>query len=305
MSNALEQFDADDYMPKRAEQALMAAPATQAMVGRQAQEVQMAMMVAKMYPRDTYEAFNRIMQACDRRKLAEEAMYEFPRGGTKVTGPSIRLAEVLAQNWGNVDFGIIELEQKKGESHVMAYAWDLQTNTRQTKVFTVKHEMKAKGAIKILDDPRDIYEMVANNGARRVRACILGIIPGDIVDAAIKKCEETIITGHKDPLADRIRNMIAKFLSEYGINKEQLEAYAHCKTEAFTEMNYLQFTKVFRSLKDGMSKPEDYFDIRVGKSAEMASQTEEEFKKEAAKRGNRREQPAANTGTDQSELSFT
>ncbi|PWW19485.1 hypothetical protein DFO73_12055 [Cytobacillus oceanisediminis] len=64
----------------------------------------------------------------------------------------------------------------------MAYAWDLETNVRQEKVFTVKHSRKAKGSITKLDDPRDIYELVANNGARRLRSYILGIIPGDIVE---------------------------------------------------------------------------------------------------------------------------
>ena len=40
------------------------------------------------------------MRACQRRKLAESSMYEFPRGNEKITGPSIRLAEAIAQNWG-------------------------------------------------------------------------------------------------------------------------------------------------------------------------------------------------------------
>lgn len=55
-------------------------------------------------------------------------MYQYLRGGTKVTGPSIRLAEVLAQNWGNLSFGVKELEQRDGESIAMAYTWDLETN---------------------------------------------------------------------------------------------------------------------------------------------------------------------------------
>ena len=63
-------------------------------------------------------------------------MYEFPRGNEKITGPSIRLAEAIAQNWGNIDFGFMELEQRNGASQVMAYAWDLETNSRQTKLFT-------------------------------------------------------------------------------------------------------------------------------------------------------------------------
>ena len=85
---------------------------TEMMISRQAQEVQAAMVVAKRFPRDEIEANNRILNACKRKSLAERAIYEYPRGGENVTGPSIRLAEVMAQNWGNLDFGITELEQK-------------------------------------------------------------------------------------------------------------------------------------------------------------------------------------------------
>lgn len=112
---------------------------TEMMVTRQAQEVQVAMLAAKKFPRDQVVAYNNIMRACQRRKLAESSMYEFPRGNEKITGPSIRLAEAIAQNWGNIDFGFMELEQRNGVSQVMAYAWDLETNSRQTKLFSVPH----------------------------------------------------------------------------------------------------------------------------------------------------------------------
>lgn len=170
---------------------------TEMMISRQAQEVQGAMVIAKRFPRDEVESFNRIMQSCKRKSLAESAMYEYPRGGTKVSGPSIRLAEAMAQNWGNIDFGITELEQKNGESQVMAYAWDLETNTRQVKIFSVPHVRGTKKGNVPLTDPRDVYEMVANQGARRLRSCILGIIPGDVVEAAVKQCEDTLINGEK------------------------------------------------------------------------------------------------------------
>lgn len=246
---------------------------TEAMVSRQAQEVQAAMVIAKRFPRDEYEAYNRIMKACERPLLAENSMYEYPRGGTKVTGPSIRLAEALAQAWGNIDFGIMELEQINGESTVMAYAWDLETNTRQTKLFTVKHERKARGKINKLNDPRDIYEMVANQGARRMRACILGVIPGDVVDAAVEKCKETLVKGHKKPLDDRIRDMISCFDNDFKVSKEHLEEYIGCNAEAFTENAFVRLKNVYKSLRDGMAKREDYFDIRIKKQppAELES----------------------------------
>src|SRR6185295_15732166 len=72
---------------------------TAGVISRQAQEVQAAMVMAKQFPRDEIRAWDRIMKACERPKLAEESQYSFPKGGANVSGPSIRLAEVLAQNW--------------------------------------------------------------------------------------------------------------------------------------------------------------------------------------------------------------
>lgn len=293
--------DMSDYIKPSIKKEESLSVTAEAMISRQAQEVQAAMIVAKRFPRDEYEAYNRIMKACERRILAENAMYEYPRGGTKVTGPSIRLAEVLAQNWGNIDFGILELEQKAGESTVMAYAWDLETNVRQTKVFTVKHERKARGSISKLTDPRDIYEMVANQGARRLRACILGIIPGDIVDAAVEKCKETLVKGYKEPLSDRIRKMIAVFDKEFQVSQAMLEKFIGCSADAFSENDFVRLVGVYKSLRDGMAKREDYFDIRAGGNNGKVSKTEEEFLKQQ-NGGEADGDDTANDGIEQSEL---
>jgi hypothetical protein len=240
---------------------------TEMMVGRQAQEVQMAMFVAKQFPRDVFAAFNKIMISCERKILAEQAVYEFPRGGQKVTGPSIRLAEVIAQNWGNIDFGVIELEQKAGVSKAMSYAWDLETNVRQTKIFDVRHERKAKGSISKLDDPRDIYELVANNGARRLRACILGVIPGDVIDAAVEKCKQTMANGNKEPIGDRIRAMIVIFEKDHQVNQSMIEKFIGCKAEAFSEQDLVRLRNVYKTLRDGMGKREDYFEVKSAQKA--------------------------------------
>ncbi len=233
-------------------------------VSRQAQEVQAAMVVAKRFPRDTNMAWSRVMTACQRKTLAEQAMYEYPRGGTKVTGPSIRLAEAMAQAWGNLDFGIIELEQKSGESQVMAYAWDLETNTRQTKIFNVPHIRQTRKGNVPLTDPRDIYEMVANQGARRLRACILGVIPGDLIDAAIDTCQKTLAGNNKEPLIDRVRKGAKMFEQKFSVTIPMLEKYIGCKLEAFSENDLVRLNNVYRSLNDGMAKREDYFDLGAG-----------------------------------------
>lgn len=235
--------------------------ATEMVTSRQMQEVQGQIVMAKKFPRNEVQSFNRIVQACQRRSLAEKAEYEYPRGGQKVTGPSIRLAEVAAQNWGNIDFGIIELEQRNGESQVMAYAWDLETNTRQTKIFSVPHIRSTKKGNVPLSDPRDIYELVANQGARRMRACILGIIPGDVIEAAVEQCHKTLEGAEKKPLKDVIREVSLYFQRDFNVPVEALEKYIGCRSEAFSMNDCIRLRKVYNSLKDGMTKREEVFEL--------------------------------------------
>lgn len=278
---------------------------TEMMVSRQAQEVQAAMVIAKKFPRNEVESFNRIMQACKRRSLAEQAMYEYPRGTTKVTGPSIRLAEAMAQNWGNIDFGITELEQRSGESQVMAYAWDLETNTRQTKIFAVPHVRSTKQGNKALTDPRDIYEMIANQGARRLRACILGVIPGDVIDAAIAQCEATLTDSNGGvPLEDLIRSSTATLQEKYGITIPMIEAYIGCNVKSFTMNDLMRLKRVYKSLEDGMAKREDYFDL-ADHSQDAAPEVNNPFEKDSGKPSGKKkaekvkeaEKPQAEAGT--------
>lgn len=269
--NGLSNIDYSDYMPKPEAKNT----ATEAMVSRQAQEVQMAMYVAKNFPRDTYNAFQRIMKECERKLVAENAVYQYPKGGQKVQGPSIRLAEVIARNWGNIDYGIIELDQKDGESSMMAYAWDLETNTRQTKIFTVKHERKAKGKTNKLTDSRDVYELTANMGTRRMRACILGIIPGDIVDAAVQKCNDTLVNGQKEPLEDRLRNALDAFKKDFGVTKEMIENSFQINIDSFTEHDFVKLGRIYTSIRDGVGKKEDFFDTK--KTSPVKSNLEEQF----------------------------
>ena len=103
--------------------------------------------------------------------------------------------------------------------------------------------------------------MTANLGARRLRACILQGIPGDIVDAAVEQCKKTLVGAYKEPLADRIRTMLSSFEKDFQVTKEMLEGYIGCKAEVFSENDFIRLRNVYKSLRDGMSTREDLFDI--------------------------------------------
>lgn len=227
---------------------------------RAIQEVQGAIVMAKKFPRNETACFAKIIESCKRKSLAESAMYSYPRGDQKVTGASIRLAETLAKYWGNIQFGIVELSQELGSSEVLAYAWDLETNTRQVKQFNVKHSRYSKkGGVTKLTDPRDIYEMTANQGARRLRACILGVLPSDLLDSAIEECEKTLRGNNKEPLIDRVRACVAKF-AEIGVTQEMIEKRFNHIIDAIDVHELVALGKIFNSLRDNMGKVEDYFE---------------------------------------------
>lgn len=251
---------------------------------REAQEVQVAMVAAKRFPRDEIASYNRILQDCQRKSLAERAMYEYPRGGQMVTGPSIHLARTLARGWGNLDSGFKVLEQTATDSTVMAYCWDLETNYRETKVFTVKHIRETKKGAYPLTDSRDIYELIANQSARRERACILSVIPQDVVDAAVGQCNATLASGGKMPLVDMVRALVKNFQEQYGVTAEMLEQYIGCKKEAFSNQSVVRLKNVYNTLRDGSASVEQYFDMSASASAaeeqredhEPAAQQEEQ-----------------------------
>lgn len=223
-------------------------------------EVQAAVIMARQFPRDQVQAINRIKMACQRPALAEVAMYAYNRGGSDVTGPSIRMAEALAQAWGNIQFGVRELSQANGESTVEAYAWDLESNVRQSKVFQVPHIRHTRNGSKRLTDPRDIYELAANNGARRLRACILGILPGDVVEMAVEECNATM-TAKVDLNEKKVTKLVEAF-EALGVSKEMLEDRIQRPIDTITPAMYVSLAKIGNSLKDGISKASDWFKLK-------------------------------------------
>lgn len=222
-------------------------------------EAQAAMVVAKRFPRDVVKAMDRIMQACTRPALAEAAVYQYARGGSNIEGPSIRLAEVLAQNWGNIRCGVIEASRKMGESECIAYAWDLETNFYDEKKFAVRHIRDKKGGNEAITAERDIYELIANMGARRKRACILSVIPGDVVEGAVHQCAVTLAT-KAEVTPERIKSLEEKFM-EFGVTKAAIEKRIQRRLDAITPALLVQLGKIYNSLKDGMSQAIDWFDF--------------------------------------------
>jgi hypothetical protein len=138
-----------------------------------------------------------------------------------------------------------------------AFAWDLETNTKSIQRFTVQHKALARGN-RDLNDPRDIYERVANDGARRLRARILAILPPDIVDAALDECKKTLAGNNGEPASERARKMIKAF-SQLGVSVQMLEARLGHSVETALPEEFAELQSIFVSIREGMTKAGEWF----------------------------------------------
>ena len=197
-------------------------------------------------------------------------------------GPSIRLAEALISAWGNAEAGWKEVARHwdpKGAdgngcnvSECVAYCFDKETNVRREISFSVPHtrdknetDSRGKKTGKMLrvalDNERDIYELCANMASRRIRACILQVVPGWLTEEALEIVSATLKKDdNAEKLPERIQSMEAKFL-ELGVSRSQLEKKLGHSLEPndMTMAEVYRLGRVYTSIADGMIRMNDVF----------------------------------------------
>ena len=225
--------------------------------------------IAKSFPREMDEVIGKIEAACSRRQLAERSLYTYARGGSSIQGPSIRLAEALVNAYGNSKAGFEVVDSNEEHSRVRAYAYDMESNSVHERTFDVPHVRYAKGGITRLTDPRDIYECIANQASRRERACILAMIPADLVEFAVSKCQETL-RRDIDITPDEL-NALQRAFASYGVSKNAIEKRIQRKLSAITAEQFIELHSIYTSLSDSVGQPEQFFELDARPQGESDS----------------------------------
>jgi hypothetical protein len=219
-------------------------------------------ILAKRFPRDEELSRNKILKAFENAKLADAAMYSYPRGNTTIEDLSIRAAETMASYWGNLEYGIQEIDRQHGYSEMLSYCWDLEANVYHYRAFKARHWRDTSTGGYAVKDERDIYEVTFNLGARRLRSCILEALPAHIKEEAEAVINETLRKAEGTvPLAERVKKMLASFLDEYKVTAEMIERRLGHSMTATSETEMVGLRKIFKTLKDGQAKADEFFDF--------------------------------------------
>lgn len=235
--------------------------ATQIEQARAVAEVQAAIVVAQNRPRDMDRALDEMRKVCTIEMMADRAFSSFPKGGTTVSMGSIHLARELARIWGNVGYGSAELSRNdaKGESEMMAYAWDLQTNVRPQTTFIVPHFIDLSGGRKKkLTDARSVYENNANMAARRMRVQIFAVIPRWFTDEAEDLCRRTLEHGGGKPFKERLAEAV-KAMASIDVTPAMIEKKFGCSMVTLTSAHLADLRIIYRSIKNGEIDKEEAF----------------------------------------------
>lgn len=253
-------------------------------------EVFAAAELAMRMPRDEARAEELMRAACSRRSLAEGAEYALPRSGSAdITGPTVQLARELARIWRNITHGVVEIsrDNDRGQSELMAFAWDVENNVRSARTFIVPHtrdktqwdkrggrNVKVGTVAEPLGTQQDITNQNNSVGARQLRETIFSVLPQWFTEDAIEACKRTLVAVERGEmpstpreadrsklnLGDRVRVAVESW-SANGVTVPQLEAWLGDPRHQWTDDSLARLATLWRSLRDGEAKLSEVFPV--------------------------------------------
>ena len=215
------------------------------------------MHLAKKFPRNMVEVEKELLSLCQNRDFSETAFFSIPRGGRDIEGPSIRLAEAAATAMGNLNFGIDTSLEDDQSTRFTAYALDLEKNTSVVRSFIRKHEKKIGKKIVKINDPSQIYEVIAADATKRLRACLFAIIPRYLIDKAEEACRLTL--KRSEPTKQETIQRILMAFEEYNVSKNDIETKIGKQLEEVTADDVVLLRGSLNAIKQGIASKDDIF----------------------------------------------
>jgi hypothetical protein len=221
--------------------------------------IDMQISTAKAYPRSIKKAVeNSIIVVTMDTETASSCTYSLPRGGKTITGPSVHLAKILAQNWGNlrVEAKVVDVNAK--QITCQSIAFDLENNLA-IKV-EVKRSIVDKYGKRFNEDMVTVTGNAGNSIA--MRNAILSVIPRAIVDKVYNEAKKTITgdVSDKTKLMAKRKAVMDGFKETYNVSEaEVLKVIGKSAVEHIDSDNLITLIGIAQAIKDGDTTVEEAF----------------------------------------------
>ncbi|MBN9317985.1 MAG: hypothetical protein J0I99_19770 [Devosia sp.] len=238
---------------------------------RPAAPIDVQLASARTYPRDDLAVIEKITKlATIDEEAAAECLYALVRKkknkkrnsedtaeeNKAIEGPSIRLAEIAAQKYGNCRIEARVVEVNKAEKYVEAEGIFLDLETNMASKATVRRRISTSGGYLFSDD----MIIVTGNAACAIakRNAILAGIPRSVYRPAYQAARK-LIAGSVETLPKR-REEAVKAFSVYGVKQEQL--LEHFDVESLNDItadHLVTLRGMFNSLRSQEATVEEMF----------------------------------------------
>lgn len=240
-------------------------------------ELDTQISTAKAYPRNPIKSMEYAVQlATMDEATAQSCFYCLPRkekDGTKkeIRGGSIRLAEIVANAWGNIHAATRIIENDGKHITAEGVAWDLESNVKiamQNKVSIRFGEKDGKGGYTANADMQTMLSNAAS--AKALRNAIFKVVPKALVDRVREQAEKFAI-GEQKTINAKVQDVFDK-LVKMGIDKQKILDYYERKSVAdITPEDFKSLIGVGTAIKEGYIKIEEVFDFEVSNDPSLSA----------------------------------
>lgn len=205
---------------------------------------------AKAYPRNIRRAVDNALAIVTMdASIAQTCTYSVPRGGKKVSGPSVHLAKIIAQVWGNmrIDAKVVDIDAARITSE--SVCWDLESN------LAIKCQIKRSITGKFGRFSEDMITVTGNaSNSIALRNAVLSVIPKGIVDKVYNAAKQTI-TGDisdKNKFIAKRTEIFNGLRDAFGItDKEILSAVGKASIDFVDGDDIITLVGVGQAIRDG------------------------------------------------------
>ena len=203
--------------PTKAETALVVPSVTESLVRG---EIHQQVMLARQFPRSVSDVIKKTQDlATITPEVAEECTYNLVQGGEPITGPSIRFAEIISSQWGNLRIATRTIDIAEKRVSVQGICHDMETGTVQMVeevrgIWSTRHNRRYS---------EDMINKTLKAGhAIARRNAILTVIPRALYLPIIEKTR-VIAAGNEASLGER-RERALEFIEKAGVSRDRVFA---------------------------------------------------------------------------------
>lgn len=210
-------------------------------------QIDVQIATAKAYPRDLSVVLKNIeTYATMDEETAMECFYKLPRAGSFIEGISVRMAEIIANSWGNMRIQSRIVDNDGKVLTAQAVCHDLETNV------AVMTEVKRKITDKNGKTFNEDMQVVTGNAACSIafRNAVLKVVPKAYTHRIMERVKDVSL-GNAATLEKR-RNGAVEFFVKAGVTKEQLLEYlSKTKVEEIDTDDVANLLGIATAIKEG------------------------------------------------------